>query len=149
MGICSPSYYMVYVDELISRANIAPAVPTWQINAPGHSWTIRAFARTVRPLHGPSDFPCRTVRGCTRTTTWRPDSSEPNRTVRIYHQTVRHCFGRFGCLGRTVQIRIRRTYCCTLYTNLLHTTTLICSSPTYLNHSAPYDYRSINVLDQL
>jgi hypothetical protein len=25
-------------------------------------------------LPGPSDFPCRTVRGCTRTTAWRPDN---------------------------------------------------------------------------
>jgi hypothetical protein len=47
---------------------ISPPVPSWQIGAPGHGQTIRDFAWTVRPLRGPSGFPCRTVRGCTRTT---------------------------------------------------------------------------------
>jgi hypothetical protein len=33
-------------------------------------------------------------------------------------------------------------------TNLLHTTTAVCSAPTYLNHSAPYDHMQINVIDR-
>jgi hypothetical protein len=78
------------VAELISRANTTTTVPAWQIGTLGHSWTVRAFARTVRPLRGPSDFPCRTVWGCTRTTTWHPNSSEHNRTE---HQTVQHRVG--------------------------------------------------------
>jgi hypothetical protein len=60
-----------YADELISRANITTVVPAWQIDALGHGRTVRAFVRTVRPLRGPSGFPCRTVQG-TRTTTWCP-----------------------------------------------------------------------------
>lgn len=58
------------------------------------------------PLLGSSRFPCRTVRGCTRTTTWRLDSSEYNRAVRIYHRIVRHRVGPSDRLGRTVRIHI-------------------------------------------
>jgi hypothetical protein len=46
-------------DELISRANTITTVPAWQIGAPKHGQTVQAFAWTVRPLHGPSGFPCR------------------------------------------------------------------------------------------
>jgi hypothetical protein len=91
------------------------AIPAWQIGATRHGWTVRAFARTVRPLRGPSDFPCRTVRGCAKTTAWRPNSSKHDLANRIYHWTNRIC--------------IRRTYCCTLCTKLLHTTTAVCSVP--------------------
>jgi hypothetical protein len=104
-----------YADELISRANTTAAVPTWQIGAPGHGRTIRAFARTARPLHRPSDFPCLTVRDRTRAIAWRPNNSKHNRPVRMYH--------------RTDWIRIRRTYCRTLCFKLLHTTTAVRSTP--------------------
>jgi hypothetical protein len=87
--------------------------------APRHGRTVRAFTRTVRPLHGPTSFTCRIVHGHTRTTTWHPNSSEHNRIVRIYH--------------RIKWIHIRRTYCCTLCTKLLHTTTTI--------HSTPYIFK--------
>jgi hypothetical protein len=63
-----------------------------------------------------------------------PNSSKHNRAVRIYHRTDR--------------IRIPRTYCCTLCTKLLHTTTSVCSATTYLNHNAPYDHRLINIIDR-
>jgi hypothetical protein len=36
-------------DELISSANTTTVVPAWQIGAPRHGETIRAFVRTVRP----------------------------------------------------------------------------------------------------
>jgi hypothetical protein len=77
----------------------------------GRSATLDA----VRPselLPGPSGFPSRTVRGRTRTTTWRPDNGKHNRSVRIYHWTN--------------QIRICKTCCCTPCTKLLHTTTAVC-----------------------
>jgi hypothetical protein len=45
-------------DELISRANTTTVVPAWQIGAPRHGRTVRAFARTVWPLRGLSGFPC-------------------------------------------------------------------------------------------
>ena len=53
--------------------------------------------------------------GCTRTTMWHPDNSKHNWAVRVYHRTDR--------------IRIRRTYCCTLCTKLLHTTAAVRSAP--------------------
>jgi hypothetical protein len=109
-------------------------VPAQQIGDPGRSRTVRASIRTIRPLRGPFGFPCRTVRGCTRTTTWRPDNGEHNQSVRIYHWTNR--------------VRKRRTCCCALYTQLLHTTTAVCFAPTYLNHNAPYNHRSINTIDR-
>jgi hypothetical protein len=87
-------------------------VPDWQIGDFGRSRTVRASAQTIQPLRRPSDFPCRTIRSRTRTTTWRPDNGERNRTVRIYH--------------RTNQIRICRTCCCTPCIKLLHTTTVVC-----------------------
>jgi hypothetical protein len=72
----------------------------------------------VRPselLPGPSGFPCRIVRGRTRTTVWRPDNGEHNQSVRIYH--------------RTNWIHIHRTCCCALCTQLLHTIAAICFVP--------------------
>jgi hypothetical protein len=108
-------------------------VPAWQIGDPGRGRTVRASARTVRPLREQSGFPCRTVRGHTRTTTWRPDNGERNRSVRIYHRTNR--------------IRICRTCCCTPCTKLLHTTEYV-SPSTYLNHNTPYNHRPINTIDR-
>jgi hypothetical protein len=103
-------------DELISRANTTTAVvPVWQIGAPGHGRTVRAFVRTIWPLRRSSGFPCRTVRDRTRATAWRPNNSEHNRPARMYHRTAR--------------IRIRRTYCRTLRTKLLHTTSAVRSAP--------------------
>jgi hypothetical protein len=97
-----------YADELISRANTTTVVPAWQIGAPGHGRTVRDLARIVCPLRTPSGFPCRIVWDHTRATAWHPNNSEHNRPVRMYH--------------RTDWIRIRRTYCRTLRTKLLHTT---------------------------
>jgi hypothetical protein len=104
-----------YADELISRENTTAVVPTWHIGTPGHGRTVRAFARTVRPLRRPSGFPCRTVRDHTTSTVWRPNNSEHDRPVRMYH--------------RTDPIHIRRTYCRTLRTKLLHTTAAVRSTP--------------------
>jgi hypothetical protein len=136
MGIHSPNHYMVcqwtYIQGKYHHRR--PWLPAWQIDAPGHGWTIRAFAWTIRPLCRPSGFPCWTVRDRTRATAWRPNNSEHNRPVRMYHRTDR--------------IHIRRTYCHTLRTKLLHTTAAIHSAPTYLNHSTPYDHRPINIIDQ-
>jgi hypothetical protein len=127
MGICSPAIIW-YANELISKTNTTIVVPAWLIDAPGHDQTVRAFARTVRPLRGSSGFPCRIVRSCTRTTTSHPDYNEHN-------QTVQHCVGPSDHLDRTVRICIRRTYCCTLCTNLLCTTAAVHSPTTYLNHN--------------
>jgi hypothetical protein len=90
----------------------------------------KLLPQTVRPLHGPSGFLYRTVRSRTRTTTWCPNSSEHNRAIRMYH--------------RTDWIRIRRTYSCTLYTPQQQ----YVPPPTYLNHSAPYNHRSINIINR-
>jgi hypothetical protein len=84
----------------------------------------------------------------TKTTMWRPNSSKHNQTVWTFHQTIRHRAGPSNRLSQTVRIRIHRTYCCTLCINLLHTTTAIHPAPTYLNNSAPYDHRSINIINQ-
>ena len=40
-----------YADELISKANTTAVVLAWQIGAPGHGQTVRAFSWTVCPLH--------------------------------------------------------------------------------------------------
>jgi hypothetical protein len=48
-------------------------------------------------------------------TAWHPNNSEHDRPVRMYH--------------RTDQIRIRRTYCRTLRTELLHTIAAVRSAP--------------------
>jgi hypothetical protein len=109
---------------------------------------VHAWQNDALDTVGPSGFPCQIVRGCTRTTMWHPDSSEPNRIVRIDHHTVRHHVEPSRRLGRTIRIRIRRTYYFTIYTNFLHTTTTVRSSPTYLSHNAPYDHRSVNILDR-
>jgi hypothetical protein len=77
-----------YADELISRANTTIAVLAWQINAPGHGRTVRAFAQTIRPFYVPSGFPCRAVQGRTRTTMWHPNSSKHNWIVWTYHWTA-------------------------------------------------------------
>jgi hypothetical protein len=132
MGFTAPTIIW-YVNELIFRANTTTVVYAWHISALRHGRTVQAFARTFRPLHGLSGFPCR-IRGRTRTTAWRPNSSEHNRPVRIYH--------------RTDQIHLRGTYCCTLCTKLLHTTAAVRSAPTYLNHNTPYDHRPINIIDR-
>jgi hypothetical protein len=105
----------LYGMPLNSYPGATTAVPAWHIGAPGHGQTVRAFARTVRPLRRPSGFPCRTVWDRTMATAWRPNNSEHNRPVRMYH--------------RTDQIRIRRTYCRTLCTKLLHTTAAVRSAP--------------------
>jgi hypothetical protein len=98
-----------------------------QIPPPSSLADRRPWTRSDRPSFC-SDSPTltRTVRlslsdspGLHRTTTWRPNSSEHNRAVWIYH--------------RTNWIRIRRTYYCTLHTKLLHTTTAV--------HSAPYIFK--------
>ena len=128
MGFTTPAIIW-YADELISRANTTTAVPAWQIGAPRHGRIVRAFARTVRPLHGSSGFLCQIVWGYTKTTMWHPDSSEHNRTVRTYHWIVRHSAGAYDRLGRTVRIHIRITYYCTLCTKLLHTTAAVRSAP--------------------
>jgi hypothetical protein len=78
---------------------------------------------------GPSNFSCQIVRGCIRTTMWRTNSSEHNRTIGTYHRTIRHRTAPSDPGGRTVRICIHRTYGCTLCTNLLHTTVAACSAP--------------------
>jgi hypothetical protein len=112
-GVETPTIW--YADELISRASTTTAVPAWQIGAPGHGRIVRAFARTVRPLRRPSVFPRRTVWDRSRVTAWRPNNSEHNWPVRMYH--------------RIDQICTHRTYCRTLCAKLLHPTTAICSIP--------------------
>jgi hypothetical protein len=128
MEIRSLNHYMVCGWTHI-QGKYHHCYPYWQIGVPGHGRTIRAFARTIRPLRRPSGFSCGKVRGCTRTTTWRPNSSKHNWIVHIYHRTVRHRIGPTSCLGWMVRIRICRTYCCTPYTNLLHTISAVRSSP--------------------
>jgi hypothetical protein len=54
--------------ELISRASTTTAIPAWQIGAPEHGRTVRASARTIRPIRGPSGLLYRTVWGRPRTT---------------------------------------------------------------------------------
>jgi hypothetical protein len=127
-GDSQPQPLYGIVDELISRANTTTAVP-------GHGRIVRAFVRTVWPLRRPSSFICRAFRDRTRTTTWRPNNSKHNWPVRMYH--------------RTDWIRIRRTYCHTLCTKLLHTTIAVRSAPYIfkLQHAirsqADQHYRSV------
>jgi hypothetical protein len=88
-------------------------------SAPGHGRTVRAFARTVRPLRRLSGFPCRIVRDRTSAIVWRPNDREHDRPVQMYHRTNRIC--------------IRKTYYRTLRTKLLHTTAAV--------HSIPYTFK--------
>jgi hypothetical protein len=138
-----------YADELISRASTTTAIPAWQIDAPKHGRTVRASARTVRPIRGPSGLLCRTVRARPRTTAvpaWQIDDPGRGQTVRALRGpsgflcwTIR---GRTRTTAwrpnngehnrpvrmyhRTNRIRICRTCCCTTCTKLLHTTTAVC-----------------------
>ena len=109
-------------------------VSVWQIGDLGHGRTVRASTRTVRPLRGPSSFLCRTVRGRTRTTAWRPNNGEHDRPVRMYHRTNR--------------IHICGTCCCTPCTNYYTPQQQYISPSTYLNHNAPYNHRPINTIDR-
>jgi hypothetical protein len=67
MGFATPAFVW-YADELIFRTNTTTVVPAWQISAPEHGWTVRASARTIRPMRGPYGLLYRTVRGRPRTT---------------------------------------------------------------------------------
>jgi hypothetical protein len=148
IGICSPTFIW-YADELIFRANTTIIVPAWQIGAPERDRTVRASARTVRPIPGPSGLLCRTVRaalgpppsliGTSATLdTVGPfellpgPSGFPCRTVRGRTRTTawRPDNGKRNrsvrIYHRTNRIRIRRTCCCTQCTKLLHTTTAVC-----------------------
>jgi hypothetical protein len=154
-GFAAPTIIW-YADELISRASTTTAIPARQIGAPEHGRTIRASARTVRPIRGPSGLLYRTVWGRPRTTTvpaWQIGDPGRGRTVRASTRTVRPLRGPSGFLCRTVRgrtrtaawrpnngehdrsvrmyrctnrIHIYRTYCCTPCAKLLHTIVEVC-----------------------
>jgi hypothetical protein len=100
-----------YADRTACSAGQSGATLKQPSSLFGRSATLEAVGPSEL-LPGPSGFPCRTVRGRTRTTTWCPNNGERNRSVRIYHRTNR--------------IRICRTCCCTPCTKLLHTTAVVC-----------------------
>jgi hypothetical protein len=109
-------------DELISRANTTTVVPAWQIDAPEHGRTVRAFARTVQPLRRPSD----TAPGL------------PHGAPIIANTT-----GQFGCTTGQTGYAYAEPTVAHYAPNYNTPQQQYVPPPTYLNHNTSYDHRPV------